>query len=161
MRVKRFVVADGCNLPFRDRTFDEIHAIHVLEHVPREGHLPFIQEIGRVLTDNGVAYIEVPDFPTAMIELGKAAEELRQTTLVQERRERLQEFVRIRTVGVYGKGRHEGDWHHWGFSCWGLESLFRNACLAYSRESQMISSHHRLEPVLLYRIWRDLDQSRS
>lgn len=158
-RFHRFALADGTMLPFRDGTFDEVHAIHVLEHVPREvvrkdgtkvnAHLAFVQEMGRVLTPTGVGFIEVPNF----IEVCKLIVEHAKHAANGDAGR--QEEVRIRTVGVYGKGRHEGDLHRWGFSPWGIESLCKNAALMYSRESEMISAHYKQEPVLLYRVWRE------
>jgi predicted SAM-dependent methyltransferase len=137
-----FVVADGCALPFPSGRFETIHAIHVLEHMPRDGHLPFLREIGRTLTNDGMAWIEVPDFLSVCRKLMEAV-------AVDD-----QEEVRIRTVGIYGKGRHHGDWHHWGFAPWYLENLFAQAGLRCERSYDMISGHHKQEPVLLYRCRR-------
>ena len=157
-RFHRFAIADGTMLPFRDGTFNEVHAIHVLEHVPRhivrqngtkvEAHAAFVQEIGRVLTPGGRGYIEVPNF----LEVCRKIVEC--SGMAAEGNAAYQEEIRIRTVGVYGNGRHEGDLHRWGFSPWGLESLFKFAHLQYHRESDMISAHYKQEPVLLYRVWK-------
>lgn len=152
MQSRRFCVADGCSLPFRDCQFDEVRAIHVLEHVPRDKHLAFLKEIRRVLTPEGFGLVEVPDFVTACAQIAKIASLLEDPNTPPAI---VWEAIRIRTVGVYGKGRHEGDWHHWGFSTYGFELLCKDAGLLYSRESQMVSSHYRMEPVLLYRVWRD------
>lgn len=150
-KFRRFVVADGARLPFRDETFDEIHAIHVLEHVSRDKHLPFLSEMRRVLTPEGSGFVEIPDFVACCRLIVDADDGMRDPRRASDA---LIEAIRVRTVGVYGKGRHEGDWHHWGFSRWGLESLCKSAGLNYSRESDMVSGHHKLEPVLLYRVWR-------
>lgn len=135
----RFLVADGCALPFRERHFQTIHAIHVLEHMPRDLHPKFLAEIKRTLAPGGEAFIEVPDFLEVCRALVRAAERLDH------------EEVRIRTVGIYGKGRHFGDFHHWGWSPWYLEQKIREAGLECERSYDMISGHWRQEPVLLYR----------
>lgn len=137
----RFAVADGCALPFPAGRFETIHAIHVLEHMPRDRHLPFLREIQRTLHGAGRAWVEVPDFLQVARHLVDAA----------GRGDH--EEVRIRTVGVYGKGRHMGDFHHWGFAPWYLENLFAQSGLRCERSYDMISGHYRQEPVLLYRCW--------
>lgn len=137
-----FVQASGTLLPFADGRFETVHAIHVLEHLPRDLHLPMLREIARVLAPSGAAFVEVPDFLSVVRLLIAAA----------DRGEH--EECRIRTVGVYGKGRHFGDFHHWGFAPWYLERLLGQAGLACSRETEMVSNHCRAEPVLLYRCWR-------
>lgn len=134
-----FVQGDGAELPFADRQFRQIHAIHVLEHLPRDRHLPMLREIARVLHRDGSAWIEVPDFLSVVRMLVDAASRGQH------------EETRIRTVGVFGKGRHEGDFHHWGFAPWYLEALIREAGMEPQRSHEMISGHHRQEPVLLYR----------
>lgn len=144
----RFLVADGCELPFSDGQFDTIHAIHVLEHLPRVekrakdregGHLPFLKECARVLSASGSLFVEVPDFLSVCRQLVEAADR------------GLEEEVRIRTVGIYGKGRHFGDFHHWGWSPWYLEQKIREAGLECERSYEMISGHWRQEPVILMR----------
>lgn len=137
----RFLVADGCELPFPAGRFEMIHAIHVLEHMPRDRHLPFLREIARTLCLGGTAFVEVPDF-RAVLRL-----------LLDAVKRGDEEEERIRTVGVYGKGRHFGDFHHYGFAPWYLEKLIEQAGLRCCREQEMISGHWRQEPVLLYRCW--------
>lgn len=162
---KRFLIADGCQLPFRDESFDEVHAVHVLEHVPREivlggkkvnAHATFMAEVRRVLTPEGHGFIEVPDFIRNCQMVSGYMYYLQQEGYA-DYTEQFREMIRIKIVGTFGKGRHEGDWHHWGFTPWALESLFTAAGLLYSRETEMISTHYRAEPVLLYRVWRGSD----
>ncbi len=146
----RFVLGDGCMLPFPAGRFETIHAIHVLEHVPRKekadrenyvGHLEFLREVARVLSPFGSAYIEVPDFVEGM------------RLLVAAAARGDHEEARIRTVGTFGKGRTSGDNHTWGFAPWYLENLFRQIGLSFERCKEMISGHWRQEPVMLYRVW--------
>lgn len=50
----------GQSLPFKDNSFDVVIALHVLDHLEilgKEVYLRFINEIGRVLTKGGKAYI--------------------------------------------------------------------------------------------------------
>lgn len=146
-----FVQASGSALPFRDDQFLRVHAIHVLEHLPREFHLPMLREIARVLAGNGAGYafVEVPDFIKAMREMVHYVE-IHEAHPCDE----LKEAIRIRTVGVFGKGRHFGDFHHWGFAPWYLEKLIQDAGMRWRRDTKMISNHYRGEPVLLYRCWK-------
>jgi SAM-dependent methyltransferase len=145
-----FVVADGCALPFPSGIFQEIHAIHVLEHIQRGekdedgnyvSHMQFAREIARVMHPGGEAWIEVPDFVEGMRLMLRAAD-------AQDH-----EGVRIRIVGAFGKGRHAGDRHDWGFTPGYLWSLFRQVGLECKRSYDMISGHHRQEPVILMRAW--------
>ncbi len=63
-------------IPFDDNYFDSLSAFDVLEHIPRQSidhstgqvHLPFIQlmnEIHRVLKNNGMFYALTPAYPGA------------------------------------------------------------------------------------------------
>ncbi|GAB1358480.1 hypothetical protein MASR1M31_02580 [Porphyromonadaceae bacterium] len=54
---QRFVIADGENLPFKDKEFDYVICNHVLEHV--EDPISFISELQRVAKRG---YIETPSF---------------------------------------------------------------------------------------------------
>lgn len=146
--INNFIVGDGCLLPFRDSVFEEIRAIHVLEHLPRPSHLPLLKEISRVLKPDGVAFIEVPNFLGVCSAIVQAATQLSQTTDTNKA-ELLKEFIRRMIVGTYGKGRHEFDFHHWGFTPWNLLELGEEAGLKGERSFEMISAHHRQEPVLL------------
>ena len=60
------VVGDCTDLSmFRDGSFSEVYASHVLEHLGYDGALPkAIMEIHRVLTVQGVLWISVPDLDT-------------------------------------------------------------------------------------------------
>ena len=153
-QVPRFAVASGCALPFRDETFCEIRAIHVLEHVPREFHLPFLREVRRTLTRDGSAFIEVPDILRSCQIVAGVVGHLESGVLDPPQIEVAREFIRQKIVGIYGKGRHEGDWHHWGFTPWHLEKLLSDVGLGCEAQQEMISGHFKMEPVLLYRAWR-------
>jgi SAM-dependent methyltransferase len=47
------VVADGCNLPFKDHTFDVVTSVDAVEHIPKEIRRKFLEELKRV-TKNAV-----------------------------------------------------------------------------------------------------------
>ncbi len=42
------VIADGCNLPFKDNSFDIVVSVDVLEHIPKEMREKFLKELKRV-----------------------------------------------------------------------------------------------------------------
>jgi len=60
------VVADAARLPFRDDTFDEIYAGHILEHM-HDPDLALI-EWRRVLKPGGVITVTVPDIERGLEE---------------------------------------------------------------------------------------------
>lgn len=45
-KVRNFVLADACNLPFKENAFDYVYSSHVLEHLPNP--LQAVQEMRRV-----------------------------------------------------------------------------------------------------------------
>jgi len=58
-RKRNFIIADGCNLPFKNEQFNTVCLAEVLEHVPEP--LLLIKEAERVLKKNGLVLITVPD----------------------------------------------------------------------------------------------------
>lgn len=135
-------------LPFKNESFDEIHAIHVLEHLPRKDHLPFLSEAARVLAPPGVLFVEVPNFIQICSNIVTWTQEL----IKEKEPQKIQifkELIRRATLSVYGKGRQPFDFHHWGFSPWHLRELGQEVGLAGSLEQNMISNHYTQEPVLL------------
>jgi SAM-dependent methyltransferase len=58
----RFVQVEGTALPFEDRYFDVVLSNHVIEHVGHEQEqLHHLREVRRVLADDGVVYLAVPN----------------------------------------------------------------------------------------------------
>lgn len=51
-------------LPFKDNEFDEVHSIHVLEHITNL--LPLIDEIWRITKPNGKVFIKTPYFASSL-----------------------------------------------------------------------------------------------
>lgn len=58
------VFCDARTLPFRDGTFEEVKAHHILEHIPRPDLIGVMNECHRVLGEGGILDIEVPIFPS-------------------------------------------------------------------------------------------------
>ena len=54
-----FIMADGCNLPFKKECFNTIIANDVLEHVPYKLAKPMVSEVKRTLKTDGMFYISV------------------------------------------------------------------------------------------------------
>ena len=52
-----FIGADGIHLPFKARRFDSVVTCQVIEHIPEQSLLSFLQEICRVLKDRGTCLI--------------------------------------------------------------------------------------------------------
>jgi predicted SAM-dependent methyltransferase len=138
------IVADASErIPLDTNSVDEIHCIHVLEHVTRDKYKPMLREMYRVLKPGGVLYVETPDFRGTIANLQHAFE---QSDV---------DAIHIWTTSVYGKNEREGMAHHWGF----YEGLLRREFrfqgfkdvdrLVFTNE--MISSHYKQEPVLLVR----------
>jgi ubiquinone/menaquinone biosynthesis C-methylase UbiE len=58
----RFVKVDGTTLPFEDGAFDVVLSNHVIEHVgERNDQQRHLSEVHRVLADNGLCYLAVPN----------------------------------------------------------------------------------------------------
>ncbi len=55
-----WVVGDACRMPFRDSAFEEVSAVHVLEHL--DDPLRFVEECKRILVQGGRVYLETPNF---------------------------------------------------------------------------------------------------
>lgn len=142
------VIGNGCLLPFKNEGFDEVRAIHVLEHLPRERHLPFLTEAARVLAPSGVLFVEVPNFIQICSNITIWTQEL-----IQEQDPQkiaiFKELIRRATLSIYGKGRQPFDFHHWGFSPWSLRELGQKIGLDGRLSKDMVSTHYTQEPVLL------------
>ena len=137
------VVADAFQMPFKDNTFEEVHSIHVLEHLPRDKWPLMLNEIFRVLKVNGKAIIEVPDFEAQCRQFIKAVEE--------------QNTVKIHVIrtGIWGKSDILGMGHQYGFDKLHLKKAlykigFEEITLLDSKED-MISTHYRQGPVITVR----------
>ena len=136
------VRADARFLPFKDNSFEEIRAIHVLEHIPRCGHDSFYDEIYRVLKPDGLFYVEVPNL----------REVCRRLVNIPAVSEANKEQLRIWTLSLYGKNRHLGDSHHWGFMPYLLrEDLEGHSFIGVEEQTEMVSNHYLMEPVILFR----------
>jgi predicted SAM-dependent methyltransferase len=134
---------DARQIPFRDNAFDEVHLIHVLEHLGRWDHQKVLDEIYRVLMPGCWFFVEVPHWAEGC----KLAWEAYQR----------QDWGRVHdwNTGMYGKQRFRGDFHQSGFWPEKLAFLLRTAGFTdikwFVDEEDMISGHYRAEPVILMR----------
>lgn len=55
-----YVVGDARHLPFADRRFDVVYSYSVLQHLSESDAASAITEVGRVLTDGGLAKVQMP-----------------------------------------------------------------------------------------------------
>ena len=137
------VIGSGLELPFKDNSFDEIHCIHVLEHLTRDKPPVMMDEMYRVLKPGAKLYVEVPDFKATVTKLVAAFVEDDNTAIHKW------------TTSIYGKSERYGMAHHCGFYGRTLLILFRQVgfrdVLRVMADEQMISPHYRQEPVLLMR----------
>jgi len=147
--VTRFARADALNLPFKASSIEEIHCIHMMEHIHRDLNIPLIREFHRVLQPGGVALIEIPDF----METFKQIVVLEQF-LLEKRSDRQRivaaEKLRCLRLSVYGKGRHEDDFHLWSIMRSDVKRYADECGFLYAEQEEMISSHHTQEPVVLF-----------
>jgi len=145
------VRASGCDLPFKSNTFDEIHAFHVLEHIPRKEHSRFHSEMHRVLKPGGIYYVEVPnllDVCEKLTAMGRS--DIRGLTAKEKER------IRCLTLSIYGKNRHTGDAHCWGFMPYLLfddlsEHKFSRVEKIRNTDEFPSATHRSQEEVILFR----------
>jgi predicted SAM-dependent methyltransferase len=138
------IVADASELiPLSTNSVEEIHCIHVLEHVTRDKYIPMIKEMYRVLKPGGKIYIETPDFKGTI-------DNLQDAFAAGDT-----EAIHIWTTSIYGKNEREGMAHHWGFYEGFLRRTMRvqgfKDVVRLHDERNMISSHYKQEPILLVR----------
>lgn len=154
------VRADGLLLPFRDSSFEAAQAIHVLEHIPRADHRSFLHEVHRTLKPGAPFHVEVPNLLEVARKLLVMGDEIATIPKPQPgpewtRYDRVAERIRCWTLSVYGKHRHVGDAHCWGFMPYGLRDDLDGARFVnikqLVKDKEMISQHYRQEPVILFR----------
>ena len=143
--IKKFddlnVIGNGLALPFKNDSFDEIHCVHVLEHLTRDKPPVMLKEMHRVLQPGGVVFIEVPDFMGTIMYLADAFQK------------KYLDGIHVWTTSVYGKSEVPGMSHHWGFYEGSLRRMLRDQRFKnierLGSKDQMISTHYRQEPILL------------
>lgn len=127
--------------------YDEVRAVHCLEHVNRNRRQEFVDACFRVTKPGGVCYIEVPNFQAVIADLHLAFEN-------DDR-----DLEHRMTTGIFGKQRYDGDQHCWGFTSRtlfelcdypGWDVMIRNND-QHGNADGMISTHYRQEPILLAR----------
>jgi len=88
-------------LLYKDKTVDEILLSHVLEHFTlKEGRI-VIRECHRLLKDDGILHIRVPDLPVCMVRFLQADTDKRWNKWLQT---------------IYGGQWNLGEFHKTGFS---------------------------------------------
>ncbi len=141
------VVGSGFELPFKADSFDEIHCIHVLEHLTRDKYPLMLREMARVIKPGCPVFVETPDFRGTVKRLTEAFEA--QDTVA----------LHVWTTSTYGKNEIPGMQHHWGFYEGLLRKAMREAGFDTTErihgKENMISFHHRHEPILLVRGEKD------
>lgn len=131
------VKGDMLALPFASNHFEQIHCVHVLEHVTRDKISVALSEMYRVLRPGGKAYIEVPDFYRQCKNMVKA----------YERNDKKR--IHIFRTAIYGKTEIPGMSHHFGFDEDTLREYMEKEGFSVSYSQEMISKHYRDGPVIL------------
>lgn len=137
------VRGSGFCLPFTTGSFEEVHCIHVLEHLTRDKYPLMLREMHRVLASDGVMHVEVPDLQGTL-------DRLQASFAVGD-----VDGIHNWTTALYGKSEREGMAHHWGF----YEGLLRREIRhcgfkevdRLTEQEDMISGHYKQGPVLLIR----------
>ena len=88
-------------LPYEDKTVDEILLSHVLEHFTLKEGRTVIRECHRLLKDDGILHVRVPDLLACMCEFSEADEHSRY-------------YKWIKTI--YGGQWNPGEFHKTGFT---------------------------------------------
>lgn len=137
------IQGSALELPFATGSIEEIHCVHLLEHLTRDKYPLVIREMHRVLKEGGVCYVETPDFRGTI-------ENLYNSFKAQDT-----EAIHIWTTSTYGKNEREGMAHYMGF----YEGLLRRemrhqgfkTVIRLEEKEDMISTHWKQEPILLVR----------
>jgi len=57
-RISNFIKAEGCHLPFRNDSFEEVYSSHLIEHI--KAPLMFLKELARVTRFMGTLNVRCP-----------------------------------------------------------------------------------------------------
>jgi ubiquinone/menaquinone biosynthesis C-methylase UbiE len=107
-----FIQGDGYRLPFKDGAFDFIFCRQVIEHV--ENKDIFINEMYRVLSQDGVAYISIPnklwyiEYHCGLLFAGLLPHDI------------CKKYVKLR-----GRIRQENEWDVWHTNYWSFTRLLK------------------------------------
>ena len=137
------LVGSVLDIPLPTCSVEEIHCVHLLEHLTRDKYPKALAEMHRVLKIGGTLYVETPDFKGTVKNLSDAFERGDP------------ESIHVWTTSVYGKNETEGMAHYVGF----YEGLMRRAfrhqgfinVVRLTDTEDMISTHYKQEPILLVR----------
>ena len=135
------VKGDMLDLPFKTNSIEEIHCVHVIEHLTRDKYPRALEEMHRVLKPGGKAYVEVPDF-WGQIQILHSVFQRGDVGLIHNW-----------TTSLFGKSENEGMSHHWAFYEGLLRKSMREAgfkdVVRLNEMDEMISNHYRHDLVLL------------
>lgn len=137
------LVGSVLDIPLETNTVEEIHCVHLLEHLTRDKYPRALAEMHRVLEPSGVLYVETPDFMGTVTRLSAAF------------KNGDAESIHVWTTSTYGKNEREGMAHYWGFYEGLMRRAFRHQGFydveRLTSTEDMISTHYKQEPVLLIR----------
>jgi predicted SAM-dependent methyltransferase len=111
------VRASGLDLPFRDETFDNVHAAHVIEHLDKAEISPAIKEWSRVLRRTGSLEIICPNMLAIAIVMA--------LKLGNTESGYFPSSYHLLDL-IFGGQTHEHDYHKYGFTPSILLSMLRN-----------------------------------
>lgn len=103
------VTADVRDLPFEEKSCEEIRATQLIEHIPRNDVLPMLKHWYKLLAKNGKVMVTLPNF-----------DKLAQNYLNGVEPELMMEWI-------FGNQKHKGQFHCWGYSFKTLSELFKKA----------------------------------
>ena len=66
VEMKPHVVGEALLLPFKEGVFEQVKALHLIEHLPYRLQVQFLKECHRVLKDEGELFLEFPDTELCM-----------------------------------------------------------------------------------------------
>lgn len=137
------LVGSVLDIPLDTNSIEEVHCVHLLEHMTRDKYPRAIAEMHRVLQPGGMLYVEVPDF-LGVVQCLAAAFQNGDP-----------DAIHVWTTATYGKNEREGMAHYWGFYEGLLRRAFRlqgfNDVTRLTTVKDMISTHYMQVPILLIR----------
>lgn len=126
------IVGDAQNLPFKDNSFLEIKAHHIIEHFSKKKAENVLREWFRVLKIGGTLDISCPD----LVEISK-------TYLKYYNSKDLSKCDEI-TSNIYGLQDYEKNTHHWSYNIESLKQLLSEIGFPFIKE-QMPEDEHELK----------------
>jgi SAM-dependent methyltransferase len=133
-------------IPWPDRSVDVVYHSHLLEHLDREAAGPFLAEVRRVLKDDGIQRIVVPDLHRACRDYLEHFERCADSPDERQRHDDyvaviIEQSVRRESCGTRGKrplrrrvenlilgdARRRGETHQWMYDRMNLHDLLERS----------------------------------